>query len=396
MIACSGEASLAKRSPEFLICFLIVGPCLALWGCGTNSRFCGLACGTSTQPNPFLYATTTSSQIQSFSIASTGALTPLASSTGPADSQSTADEFGLLLFADSSSNEVVVQSVNFGTGALTPAPGSPIPLGSASSGPNSIIVGPSGQNLYASEPNGTIVGYSNPGAATTTVLPGSPYAAGIAPTQMAVAQLTSSGSPAAALYASDSGDPNGGILAFAVASDGSLSPIVGSPFATTPNAAPSYLLNTSNSGGNQFLFVSLSNAGQIAGFSIDNATGALTPIPGSPFTAGKGPGTLINGIANELFVINTGDHTIEAFNLAANGVLTPIGSPVAVGTANGGIALHLEETQPSSPLYAADTAASSIDIVNVDNSSGAISAGGTVSASSPPLQLAVYDQFPLP
>jgi hypothetical protein len=47
-------------------------------------------------------------------------------------------------------------------------------------------------------------------------------------------------------------------------------------------------------------------------------------------------------------------------------------------------------------LYAADTAASSIDIVNIDNNSGAISAGGTVPASSPPLQLAIYDQFPLP
>jgi 6-phosphogluconolactonase (cycloisomerase 2 family) len=229
-----------------------------------------------------------------------------------------------------------------------------------------------------------------------TVLPGSPYAAGFAPTQMAVAQLTSSGSSAASLYASDSGDPNGGILAFAVASDGSLSPIAGSPFATTPNAAPSYLLSTSNSGGDQFLFVSLSNAGQIAGFSIDNATGALAPIPGSPFTAGKGPGMLISGIANELIVINTGDHTVEAFNISAIGVLTPNGSPAAVGTANAGIALQLERTQPSSPLFAADTAASSIDIVNVDNSSGAISAGETVAASSPPLQLAIYDQFPLP
>jgi hypothetical protein len=49
----------------------------------------------------------------------------------------------------------------------------------------------------------------------------------------------------------------------------------------------------------------------------------------------------------------------------------------------------------STRLYTADTAASSIDIMNVDNSSGAIGAGGTVSVSSPPLQLAVYDQFPL-
>jgi len=391
---------MAKRSPEFLLCFLIVGLCMTFWGCGNgSSHFCGLACGTSSQDSPLLYATTTSNQILGFSIASTGALTPIASTAGPANSHSTAGVYGAVLFSDSSSNEVVVESVAFSTGALTPFPDSPFTLGSAPGGPNSILVGPAGPggNLYASEPNGTIVGYSDPGAVPMTALPGSPYAAGIAPTQMAIAFLTSSSSRAGSLYASDSGNSNGGILAFAIASDGSLSPIAGSPFATAANAGPSYLLNTANSGGNQFLFVSLSNAGQIAGFGIDNTTGALIPVPGSPFTAGKGPGTLLNGpIANELLVINTGDHTVEAFNIATNGVLTPIGSPVAVGTASGGMAFRPASALSYSQLYTADTTASSIEIVNVDNSSGAISAGGTVSVSSPPLQLAVYDQFPLP
>jgi 6-phosphogluconolactonase len=383
---------MAKRSPGFFLCFLIVGSCMTFWGCGSSSRSCGLACGTPPQYTPFLYATTTSNQILGFSVASTGALTPIASSAGPANSQSTAGVYGALLFADSSSNQVVVESITMQTGALTPTPGSPFTLGSAG-GPNSITVGPSGQNLYATETNGTIVGYNapDPGPTTITALPGSPYAAGIAPTQMAFA-----GNPGA-LYASDSGDPNGGILAFAIASNGSLSPIAGSPFATAPNAGPSYLLSTANSTGNQFLFVSLSNASQIAGFNIDTTTGALTPIPGSPFTSGKGPGILINGpTANELLVINTGDHTVEAFNIAANGMLTPIGSPVAVGTASSGMVFGPEQTQSNSQLYTADTAASSIEIVNVDNSSGAISAGGTVSVSSPPLQLAIYDQFPLP
>ncbi len=399
IVVCSEEASMAKRSPEFLICFLIVGLCMTFWGCGTSSHFCGDCCGNCpAQGNPFLYATTTSNQILGFSIASTGALTPIASPTGPANSQSIAGNpnWGTLLFADSPSNQVVVESLNIGTGSLTSAPGSPFTLGSASGGPNSIMIGPAGpyENLYASEPNGTIIGYTPGNAGTLAApLPGSPYAAGIAPTHMAFAQLTSSSSLAASLYASDSSDLNGGILAFAIASDGSLSPITGSPFATAPNAGPSYLLNTTNNTGNQFLFVSLSNAGQIAGFSIDNATGALTPIPGSPFTAGKGPGTLIDGSANQLFVINTGDHTVEAFNVASNGVLTPMGSPVAVGTASGGMAFYPLSALSYSHLYTADADASSIEIVNVDNSSGAISAGGTVSATSPPLQL-VVDAFP--
>ena len=387
---------MAKRSPEFFLCVLIAGLCMALWGCGSSSHFCGDCCAAAcpAQGNPYLYATTTSNQILGFSIASTVALTPIASTTGPANSPSIAGADWGLLFADSSSNQVVVESQDIHTGFLTPVLGSPFSLGSVSGGPNSIVIGPPYGNMYASEPNGTIVGYSTSGNGPTAVLPGSPYAAGVAPTRMAFAQLTSSSSLAVTLYASDSGDPNGGILGFTIASDGSLSPIAGSPFATAPNAGPSYLFSAENSTGNQFLFVSLSNAGEIAGFSIDNTTGALTPIPGSPFTAGKGPGTLVAGMGDQLLVINTGDHTVEAFNIAANGLLTPIGSPVAVGTANGGLAFHPEWTQSSSQLYAADTAASSIEIVNVDNNSGAISAGGTVSASVPPLQL-VVDQFPL-
>jgi 6-phosphogluconolactonase len=345
--------------------------------------------------SPFLYATTTSNQILGFSIASSGSLTPIASTSGPANSQSIASGVGSngLLFANSTSNQVVGDSVNIQTGTLTPATGSPFTLGSASGGPNSIMFVPN-QNFYAAEPNGQIIGYNTPGdGILTTPLPGSPYAAGIDPTQMTYATIGTGNSITPLLYASDSGDPNGGILAFTIASDGSLSPVAGSPFATAPSAGPSYLVNvTLGTVSNQFLFVSLSNAGQIAGFSIDNTTGSLTLIPGSPFTAGNGPGTLISDSAGHLFVINTGDHTVEAFTVATNGVLTPIGSPVAVGTASGGMAFYpsLDVTEW---LYTADAAANSIEIVNVNPTTGAISAGGTTAVSSPPLQLLEY-MFP--
>lgn len=387
VVVCFREATMLKRLPGPFFSFVLASLCLASLGCGSSRPFCGLACGP--PPNPYLYATTTSNQILGFTISSEGKLTTIASTVGPANSQSIAATFGTLFFADSSSNEAVGESINLQSGALMPVQGSPFSLGSSSGGPNSIFLAGSGQYLYASEHNGTIVGYSY---LLPAALPGSPYAAGVAPTQMAYAYLGNSGS---ALYASDPGDSSGGVLGFAIASDGSLSPIAGSPFATSANAGPSYLLNTANNAG-QFLFVSLSNAGQIAGFSIDTATGALTPVPGSPFAAGKGPGILIAGPANTLFVINTVDHTVEAFSIASNGVLAPIGSPVAVGTASGGMAFREDTGVASSQLYTADTTASSIEIVNVDNSSGAISAGGTVSVSSPPLQLAVYDQFPLP
>ena len=387
---------MAKRLPGFFICCLILGLCVTFWGCGSGSHFCGDCCAAACPAlgSPFLYATTTSNQILGFSIASSGALTPIASTPGPANSPSIAGAGWGLLFADNPSNQVVGESQDIQSGLLTAVPGSPFSLGSVSGGPNSIMIGPNNGNFYATEPDGTIVGYAISGNVPSVPLTGSPYAAGIAPSQMAFAQLPSSSSATYTLYASDSGDPNGGILAFTIALDGSLSPIAGSPFPTAPNAGPSYLLNGENNAGSQFLFVSLSNAGQIAGFSIDNTTGGLTPVPGSPFTAGKGPGTLLGSrTADQLFVINTGDHTVEAFSVATNGTLQPLGSPVAVGTASGGMAYRPQSAESSSQLYTADTAAGSIEIVNVDNSTGAMSAGGTVSTSSPPLQL-VIDQFP--
>jgi sugar lactone lactonase YvrE len=58
------------------------------------------------------------------------------------------------------------------------------------------------------------------------------------------------------------------------------------------------------------------------------------------------------------------------------------------------MAFYPEWSQSNSQLYTADTTASSIEIVNVDNNSGSLSAAGTVPASNPPLQL-VIDAFPL-
>jgi hypothetical protein len=121
---------MAKRSPEFFICFLIVGLCVMFSGCGTSSKTCG-----DCSERLLLYATTTSNQILGFSIAPTGALTPIAPSARPPNSQSIAGTYEALLFADNSSNEAVGESVDLGTGALTPVPGSPFTLGSTSGGP---------------------------------------------------------------------------------------------------------------------------------------------------------------------------------------------------------------------------------------------------------------------
>jgi 6-phosphogluconolactonase len=396
-----------RRTLGTPLLLVVVGVGFFSSGCSTSRRVtvCNAASGstcTCGAPDPaacpadftpLLYATTTSNQILGFTISSTGALTVIPPVTGPTDSNSVSIDSNALEFADTSTNSVDAIAVDLVTGASMPIQGSPFSLGTGDGGPTSIMVGPYGY-LYATEPNGTIVGLNTSSEVGSfgSPLPGSPYPAGVAPSQMAFSAQGDSGT--FFLYASDAGDSTGGVLAYSLNSSGALTPIQGSPFPTLPSAKPSFVLSgayypSPGNQGAQFLFVSLSDAAAVAVFAIDQNTGALTAVPGSPFSVGNGPATLVLDDANHLFVMNAVDHTVAAFNLASNGSLSAIGAPVSVGTANGGMAF-----KPWTQLYVADTIASAIWTLNLDSTTGQISlAGGPLTVSSPPLQLAFVSPF---
>jgi 6-phosphogluconolactonase len=317
-----------------------------------------------------------------FSISTSGSLTALTPAAGPANSGGIANLGFFLMFADPAGNAVDSAQVN-GSGTLTTVAGSPFRVGTAAGGPTSILAAPYGF-FYATEPNGTIVGFTTPSNGTlTAAVPNSPFPAGSAPSQMAVVTLAASAPAPNALYASDAA-PGGGILAYTINSAGSLTPVAGSPFPTLPNTSAGPVLVSS-----LYVFVcltsltSLTDFGHVAAFAIDLNTGGLTPVPGSPFAVGTSPGTLAEDSDNHLFVMNAGDHTVSAFSIGSNGVLTAIGAPVAAGTATGGIAL----LPPY--LYVADTNASSILTLHIDATTGALTPAGSMMVASPPLQLTV-------
>jgi hypothetical protein len=359
---------------------------------GASNATCG--CGASFAcPADFaflLYATTTSNQILGFSINSSGSLTALPTTTGPANSESVTTYFNSLEFADPSTNSVDSVTVDQVTGAVTPIQGSPFSLGISGGGPTSIAIGPYGY-LYATEPNGMIVGLNTSSEVGSygSPLPNSPYPAGIAPSQMASAAQGDSGT--FFLYVSDPGDSTGGILAYSFDLSGSLTPLQGSPFPTLPNANPSFLLfapyyPSPGTQGTQFLLVSLTAVAKVAVFAIDSSTGALTATPGSPFSVGNGPATLAADVSNHVFVMNATDHTVSAFVLGSNGVLTAVGSPVSVGTASGGMVYA--SSVSSEELFVADTTASAIWTLDIDQTTGQLtSSGESLPVSSPPLQL---------
>lgn len=374
---------------------VLLSASVVVTGCGKSSvcpsasaSTCG--CGTACPIDaiPLLYATTSSNQILGFSINSSGALTALPSTTGPANSKSVGLESSNLVFADTSTNAVDSFSVGFANGTLSAISGSPFSLGTPDGGPTAVALSP-GDFLYATEPNGTIVGFgpSSEFGSFGTPLPGSPYPAGVAPAQIAFG----SSAVGFVLYASDSGNATGGILAYSVDSTGALTPIQGSPFPTLAGSGPSFVFQgmyvaAGQGQGTQFILVSLTNAAKVAVFSVDSNTGALTAVPGSPFAVGKGPATIAEDNQNHVFVLNGGDHTVSALSLASNGVLTPIGSPVPVGAATSGMSLSGNE------LFVADTAASEIWTLNINNTTGILTqARPPLAVSSPPLELTFVD-----
>ena len=145
------------------------------------------------------------------------------------------------------------------------------------------------------------------------------------------------------VYTNNNESPNT-VTAFSVGPGGTLT-LVGSPFPTRGDG--SGLFAASNTATvairKKFLYVANTGSNNISGFSINTTTGALTPVPDSPFATG-GIGSIL-GISlavtpNGKFVYagNAGSGNISAFSVGSNGALTSIaGSPFSAGGSPDGI-----------------------------------------------------------
>jgi 6-phosphogluconolactonase len=74
--------------------------------------------------------------------------------------------------------------------------------------------------------------------------------------------------------------------------------------------------------------------GIISAYSIDNKTGALTPVPGSPFATGFYPlEVAVDPTAKFTYVTNLNSNTVSGYSIdRKTGDLTPVpGSPFATG-----------------------------------------------------------------
>ena len=200
-----------------------------------------------------------------------------------------------------------------------------------------VLDGPSRVSVFSVGPGGVLAPRRRPGAVSAPLPPvsGSPSATGPSPVSVAF-------SPSGGLLATANAGDNT-VSVFSVASDGALTQVSGSPFATgtgptsvafSPGGA---LLAVTNFGlgGDQ---PSLENTVSVFSVASD---GALTPVSGSPFTTGNGPGSVAFSPSGRLLATaNTGEigvpgftgNTVSVFSVASGGALTQVsGSPFTTG-----------------------------------------------------------------
>jgi 6-phosphogluconolactonase len=254
------------------------------------------------------------------------------------------------------------------TGGLISIVGSPFSI-SGHNGTYGVTIHPNNRYLYsANVSTATISAYS------------------ISPTTGA---LTSLGTPVAA----GSGvnglffHPTGNFLyATNQSSDGTLTQISGSPFATTGASSINGVVVSSDG---KFLYAaSMGGNGGVVGYTIDQTTGALTLIAGSPFkntlggdTTNPGDGITIHPNHLWLYMGLVGLKKMSGWTIDQNtGVLTPIAAPILNNsttgyTDNGGSASTVSDDGRFLYGTAFSTTASDpkkVIVYNIDPTTGAL------------------------
>jgi 6-phosphogluconolactonase len=165
----------------------------------------------------------------------------------------------------------------------------------------------------------------------------------------------------------------GTISAFAIAANGTLSAVAGSPFSAGAGATVAGI--TIDPKG-QFLYAADSANNKIVSFSI-STSGVLGAVVGSPFAAGTTPVSIaVDSTASFLYAANKGSNNVSAFKISS-GVLAEIsGSPYAVittGSTGTPQPSFLTVDVSNTFLYVANTGSSSISAFGIKSSDGSLS-----------------------
>jgi 6-phosphogluconolactonase (cycloisomerase 2 family) len=290
----------------------------------------------------FLYAVNSGADtISKFSVASDGSLalsgTPMPAGAGP--DAAVIDPTGkYLLVTNNFSNNISVYSIDAGTGALSEVAGSPF---YANSDPSEIFITPSGKFVYVTNPGiGMVTGFTFSNGVLTYV-PNTPTVSGAGARGLAV---DSSGRY---LYVANASASNqgvstvGNVSGFNIDQDtGALTPILGSPFTVSQGNGPTAI--TVDPSGRFVYAVTAGTSYSIWCFAINTSNGQLTPVTNSPFSVSAGGlFALIDPSGNRLYTGSSTSNGVAGFTYdPSTGAPTAIsGSPFSTGTSPGKMVL---------------------------------------------------------
>jgi hypothetical protein len=212
------------------------------------------------------------------------------------------------------------------SGQLIPLPGFPILTGGNGSGiaPERVVYDAVGSRLYAANDasNSVSVWSVNNTTGALTPLPFSPI---VLPAGFGGCISVNPSGSVLVVGGASSGAP--GILSYRIAADGTPTQAAGSPFAT--GAAGPASCTFSRDGAYFYTGGGGSSSRLFAGFSVDQSSGSLTPLAGSPFDAGldNAVGYQTDGTGRLLAVTDAIPTKVLAFTTSA-GVPTGVaGNP---------------------------------------------------------------------
>ncbi|HEX2711883.1 MAG TPA: beta-propeller fold lactonase family protein [Candidatus Acidoferrales bacterium] len=218
--------------------------------------------------------------------------------------------------------------------------------------------------VYVANIGGNVSAYTIDGATgALTPVPGSPFPAGTSPLSVAVDPM------GRFAYVANEGSPvlGGNVSAYTIdGATGALTPVPGSPF---PAGAGPHSVAVDPTG--QFAYVANANSGNVSAYTIDGATGALTPVPGSPFPAGpQAFSVAVDPTGRFAYVANEASGNVSAYIIdGATGALTPVpGSPFLAGAFPHSVAVDATGRF----AYVANEGSSNVSAYTIDGATGAL------------------------
>ncbi|MFZ3266319.1 MAG: beta-propeller fold lactonase family protein [Terriglobales bacterium] len=143
-----------------------------------------------------------------------------------------------------------------------------------------------------------------------------------------------------------------------------------------------------------FLFAANVNSNSVSAFTINQSSGILTPVTGSPFASGRSPqSVVIEHQGKFLYLPNGNDASVSAYGInPTTGALTEIvGSPFATGS------VPVAAVSKKSFLYVGNSADKTVSQYSIDSTTGALTqiAAPFSTGTSGPLGLTVSPDEPL-